>query len=1445
MELREFVPSAMLDGIFVLILLMFPSTIARPEPTLHLDHNITPVAITLASIKQARGNLIVHTSRKLIPFRVKFNDSEVGKLTFQKSPHEAITVEPPDSCHVAHLARNPYSLTLAGFIECHTPNVIVILVHKDVVAEDGFSKRGNFMLKAHLVFDPEPPVANIGLLGRSWTQIDEFYINFKDVETPGGGLAFVNAPNRSDFTVEIIGDGCKAESVAGPAIIKTLARRTPLNGDKSSVTYGISIIRPSSKRPYVLHMTAGQSQDVAGNKNDATKLFVPISDASLKPITSVNGVPVNGNKDSPVLVIYSQSKLVYVTMIFEGMPPFSHIKEYKGFGIWPGLNVRLPNVEEKTNLNSSSSIDVPFSQIYQQTVGNNGILSVIELNTSSIIVNAAPDAAFDTAGVGSMEGPSVQIVVDSVPPNVTFFITKAADRLTHTLILKFQDDSDIVKVQLDHSNIRTGSYRGGPVPRLKKETFTKVRRGIYSILIRGVKANYWVPEEYTITIDGGIASDRAGNKNLEAIHIEMKAESNIKKKEEINENDMSGPVPKIHINRKKCPSNRDDCEFQEDGFCDDGGEGSISSICPLGFDLSDCGPRIFRNCYGSGAGVSPSTGVVNNSLIYLEDPIVFIAIEFSDDSLPVTINMSTSMQWIRPVYPLTSKSLENLQLFKIGFYVFSVIRFRREGSAEVVVPPGIAADKLGFNNSNSEKVKLVYDSLPPTIDILVHNISNKLESEFLLVDFLIVRIQDLTSGLMPFKQKWSTTPFKIVSDKRHCIPNYRNLSSNTTWLDAHAKFEEIPGTRNILGGTEILIKVHRSIFKKDGWNWGEGYTFSVDSGAFKDRAGHMSAMAQLVVAHRNFEKIPQTNIPKNSSMLPIIDVSDKKKGTEDRGTASVVAHDTSAPAAYAVLGVMTFLFIVVSIVMLLRGNEIRSKNDEIARIKAKNKKNKTSRRQMIVDWAAKAKASKDAAKASQREDREIDQLYKLVHALQEANDELSAKLDEQTEEEIKLSDTTTKKSNSVLGRTVSFGDGEHDVREIDGKKEGHEKSKKKERKRVGSGNIFKSLRKSFSLRGSLQSKKSLQLVESSSEDSEDPVSPLGFPRHKIPTSTSSESPNSPLTPTINVSNMPKVVESEAGEIESVRPSYAEKIENSKRGKNSSEKRKGKEEKKSFSSGSNDLNGSFKYLGKAMTSLINIGRNNSMKVLSSGSEDHDDSARTMGENVQVKNDPTIRRKNKFRKKVRREASMKVIDSSDDNNDNFNFKTSTKNIAARSVDNDYTIKEPKKMRRKVSSRMKHVSMKVASSSEDDNEVGGNGDKNIKKSKCDIIDRKTSLRVESSNDDRSPSPFKHHDKFVFTASELAKSEARRSNSQKRKKEVEGIKEQGALVTPKIIVSEATSSKDSLASSRELSASDKKSLRSVSRESMNVGPPPSKNCMGTASHRIFHNPIPRSKVP
>ncbi len=46
----------------------------------------------------------------------------------------------------------------------------------------------------------------------------------------------------------------------------------------------------------------------------------------------------------------------------------------------------------------------------------------------------------------------------------------------------------------------------------------------------------------------------------------------------------------------------EECEFTGDGECDDGGEGSVTSICALGTDCLDCGPRTGGECVPSCGG---------------------------------------------------------------------------------------------------------------------------------------------------------------------------------------------------------------------------------------------------------------------------------------------------------------------------------------------------------------------------------------------------------------------------------------------------------------------------------------------------------------------------------------------------------------------------------------------------------------------------------------------------------------------------------------------------------------------------------------------------------------------------------------------------------------------------------------------------------------------------
>ena len=54
--------------------------------------------------------------------------------------------------------------------------------------------------------------------------------------------------------------------------------------------------------------------------------------------------------------------------------------------------------------------------------------------------------------------------------------------------------------------------------------------------------------------------------------------------------------------------NDNTCVYPDDGFCDDGGSDSDTSVCDLGTDLADCGPRSEEDVDSGGTGSSGSTG---------------------------------------------------------------------------------------------------------------------------------------------------------------------------------------------------------------------------------------------------------------------------------------------------------------------------------------------------------------------------------------------------------------------------------------------------------------------------------------------------------------------------------------------------------------------------------------------------------------------------------------------------------------------------------------------------------------------------------------------------------------------------------------------------------------------------------------------------------------------
>ena len=152
--------------------------------------------------------------------------------------------------------------------------------------------------------------------------------------------------------------------------------------------------------------------------------------------------------------------------------------------------------------------------------------------------------------------------------------------------------------------------------------------------------------------------------------------------------------------------------------------------------------------------------------------------------------------------------------------------------------------------------------------------------------------------------------------------------------------------------------------------------------------------------------------------------------------------------------------------------------------------------------------------------------------------------------------------------------------------------------------------------------------------------------------------------------------------------------------------------------------------------------------------------------------------------------------------------------------------KKIRLKISSVNKKASMKVASSSEEEEEDGTavmHKEQRERKPnepipKNHVLKKKQSIVVESSTDERTPTPFGSHGAFAFSASELQKSEERRSNSQKRKKE----NKRSPAHTPTIVISQPTPSRESLASSMgsshsafDLVPEKLQNLKSHSRES------------------------------
>jgi hypothetical protein len=92
----------------------------------------------------------------------------------------------------------------------------------------------------------------------------------------------------------------------------------------------------------------------------------------------------------------------------------------------------------------------------------------------------------------------------------------------------------------------------------------------------------------------------------------------------------------------------DDCEFASDGTCDDGGTGSVTDVCDLGTDCSDCGERYdldgdgydnVQDCDDTLASVSP--GVMGDACDGIDNDCDGAADEDADPSEPTS--------WYQPI----------------------------------------------------------------------------------------------------------------------------------------------------------------------------------------------------------------------------------------------------------------------------------------------------------------------------------------------------------------------------------------------------------------------------------------------------------------------------------------------------------------------------------------------------------------------------------------------------------------------------------------------------------------------------------------------------------------------------------------------------------------------------------------------------------------------------
>jgi len=130
------------------------------------------------------------------------------------------------------------------------------------------------------------------------------------------------------------------------------------------------------------------------------------------------------------------------------------------------------------------------------------------------------------------------------------------------------------------------------------------------------------------------------------------------------------------------------CQYANDGECDDGGQGSVTSLCPCGTDCADCGQRNADDCSsaggsggGGGGGGGASSVFADFELTYGQDPFKNYSIasgSFFDYLLISTQNNSTgsiaSQKWYVGSYYFSRNPTnmvsedERLSSYEVGLF---------------------------------------------------------------------------------------------------------------------------------------------------------------------------------------------------------------------------------------------------------------------------------------------------------------------------------------------------------------------------------------------------------------------------------------------------------------------------------------------------------------------------------------------------------------------------------------------------------------------------------------------------------------------------------------------------------------------------------------------------------------------------------------------------------